>query len=158
MITAERYHDFSCGHRVHGHEGKCRGLHGHNYRITFVVRGEASALDALGRVVDFSVIKDKLCGWLEDNWDHRFLLWGDDPFFDALSAMFAENRPSDPVDMDHLQQSIIRVPFNPTAENMAEHLLHVVGPQQLRGSGVKLIRVRVEETRKCSAVAEDITA
>ena len=60
--------------------------------------------------------------------------------------------------MDHLQQSIIRVPFNPTAENMAEHLLHVVGPQQLRGSGVKLIRVRVEETRKCSAVAEDITA
>ena len=43
MITAERYHDISMGHRVVGHENKCRHLHGHNYRIHFVC--EASSLD-----------------------------------------------------------------------------------------------------------------
>ena len=36
MITVERYHDISMGHRVVGHESKCRHLHGHNYRIHFV--------------------------------------------------------------------------------------------------------------------------
>ena len=156
MITAERYHDFCCGHRVHAHEGKCRGLHGHNYRITFVVRGETSALDALGRVVDFSVIKDRLCNWLEDHWDHRFLLWERDPFAHTMAELFAAG--PDTNDMSYLAQSLIRVPFNPTAENMADYLLMIVGPAQLAGTGVKLIRVRVEETRKCSAVADDSTA
>ena len=36
MITVERYHDISMGHRVVGHESKCRHLHGHNYRIHFI--------------------------------------------------------------------------------------------------------------------------
>ena len=76
MITATRYHDISCGHRVVGHEGKCQYLHGHNYRIHFTCTAES--LDTVGRVIDFSVIKSKLCMWLEDNWDHMFLAWDED--------------------------------------------------------------------------------
>jgi 6-pyruvoyltetrahydropterin/6-carboxytetrahydropterin synthase len=68
-IIAERYHDISCGHRVVGHENKCRHLHGHNYRIHFSI--EAEELDKVGRVMDFSVIKAKLCQWLEDYFDHK---------------------------------------------------------------------------------------
>jgi hypothetical protein len=49
--------------------------------------------------------------------------------------------------------SIVFVPFNPTAENMARYLLEVIGPQQLVGTGVGLVSVTVEETRKCSASA-----
>ncbi len=154
MITAERYHDFSCGHRVHAHEGKCRGMHGHNYRITFVVQGDTAELDALGRVVDFSVIKDRLCNWLEEHWDHRFLLWERDPFAATMAMLFAAEPATD--DMSHLAHSLIQVPFNPTAENMAAYLLDVIGPAQLANTGVKLIRVRVEETRKCSAIAEHL--
>src|SRR5690606_2639979 len=77
MITAERYHDISCGHRVVGHEGKCRFLHGHNYRIHFEIQAES--LDTVGRVIDFSVIKEKLCMWLEEHYDHKFLIWQEDP-------------------------------------------------------------------------------
>ena len=58
MLTAERYHDISCGHRVVGHENKCRHLHGHNYRVHFVCT--AANLDHIGRVIDFSIIKEKL--------------------------------------------------------------------------------------------------
>ena len=77
MWTASRYHDFSTGHRVYGHENKCAHAHGHNYRVHFHCAG---GLDNVGRVIDFSVIKDKLCNWLEDNWDHKFILWEKDPW------------------------------------------------------------------------------
>lgn len=106
MITAERYHDISCGHRVVGHEGKCRFLHGHNYRIHFEIQAES--LDTVGRVIDFSVIKEKLCMWLEEHYDHKFLIWQEDPLLKDLQKIADE--------------SLVIVPYNPTAENIAKYL------------------------------------
>jgi 6-pyruvoyltetrahydropterin/6-carboxytetrahydropterin synthase len=87
--------------------------------------------------MDFSVIKEKLCEWLETQWDHRFLVWIEDPAGPHLREM-------DPT-------GVVAVPFNPTAENMAQYLVDVIGPQQLAGTGVTLVNVRIEETAKCSA-------
>ena len=140
-ITAERYHDISTGHRVVGHENKCRHLHGHNYRIHFVC--EADQLDSVGRVIDFGVIKEKLCMWAENYWDHKFLAWEQDPVMKAA----CEHMDTD----EFFNPSVVFVPFNPTAENMAQHLVEVIGPQQLAGTGVTLVSVRIEETAKCSA-------
>ena len=151
MITIERYHDISCGHRVCGHETKCRFLHGHNYRITFTCTAEA--LDSLGRVIDFSVVKATLCAWLETQWDHKMLLWEHDPLLAQMRALGTAGDGFALLDAA-FGESVIAVPFNPTAENMAAHLLDEIGPLCLAGTGVKLVRVRVEETRKCSAVAE----
>jgi 6-pyruvoyltetrahydropterin/6-carboxytetrahydropterin synthase len=136
-ITAHRYHDISCGHRVVGHEGKCVHLHGHNYRIHFECSMDYGGLDELGRVIDFGVIKSRLCMWLESNWDHRMILWDQDPLLFQLHEI-------DP-------QGVVAVPFNPTAENIGAHLLEVIGPQAMRGTGVTLTKVTVEETRKCGA-------
>lgn len=135
--TVERYHDISCGHRVWGHESKCAHMHGHNYRITFYCIGDEQAVDQLGRVIDFSVIKEKLCMWVEEHWDHKFLMYVRDPLCSYLK--------------DVAPQDIVVCTFNPTAEHMAQHLVNVVGPMQLEGTGVRLFSVRVEETRKCSA-------
>jgi 6-pyruvoyltetrahydropterin/6-carboxytetrahydropterin synthase len=134
-LKAIRYHDISCGHRIYGHEGKCSNLHGHNYRIHF--HCEAKNLDEIGRVIDFGVIKLCLCGWIEDNWDHKLLLWGNDP----LAMPLAELSP----------ESVSLTSFNPTAENMAKFLCEELGPLQLCGTNVRLTAVVVEETRKCSA-------
>lgn len=147
-IKAHRYHDISVGHRVVGHEGKCRFLHGHNYRVHFTV--EADALDSIGRVMDFSVIKERLCMWLEKYWDHKFLAWEQDSLIDKLSVAFSGNDLEDIVDSETFADSIVSVPFNPTAENMALHLVQVVGPLQLKDSGCVLTEVVIEETRKCS--------
>lgn len=130
----KRYHDICAGHRVHGHEGKCRHLHGHNYRITFTC--ESDDLDDIGRVIDFSEMKAKLCMWLEDEWDHKMLIWEQDPLAEVLP---------------NIDPTVVIVPFNPTAENIAQHLVEVVGPTQLAGTGIKLVHCDVEETRKCSA-------
>jgi 6-pyruvoyltetrahydropterin/6-carboxytetrahydropterin synthase len=135
--TATRYHDISCGHRVVGHEGKCRFLHGHNYRVHFTCR--ARNLDSVGRVVDFGVIKEALCMWLEVHWDHKMLLWDQDQMCAAFEVE----------DVDY-----VPVPFNPTAENMAEYLVRNVAPAQLGDLDVECFRVTIEETSKCSATYE----
>lgn len=129
-----RRHEIHCGHRVAGHESKCAHLHGHAY--VFDLTCEAAELDSLGRVIDFAVIKERICGWLEDAWDHRMLLWEQDPLLPGLRA---------------LDPSVVAVPFNPTAENIARHMVEVIGPQTLRGTGVRLVCVGVQETSKCSA-------
>ena len=147
--TAERYHDISTGHRVVGHENKCRHLHGHNYRIHFVC--EAQQLDTVGRVIDFGVIKAKLCMWVEDNWDHKFLAWECDTMMQTLQSLSERSDSMTQEDDKMFYESLVFVPFNPTAENMAQHLVQVIGPLQLAGTGVTLTSVRIEETAKCSA-------
>jgi 6-pyruvoyltetrahydropterin/6-carboxytetrahydropterin synthase len=136
MHKVERFHDISCGHRVVGHESKCQYLHGHNYRIHFTCVSEE--LDNIGRVIDFSVIKEKLCMWLEENYDHKMLIWYKDPLLEDLKRISND--------------SIVVLPFNPTAENIAEHLVKVIAPTLLKDTCVELIECKVEETRKCSAI------
>jgi 6-pyruvoyltetrahydropterin/6-carboxytetrahydropterin synthase len=147
-IAATRYHDISCGHRVVGHEGKCAHMHGHNYRFYFTVQAEdlssvarrTEGLDNIGRVLDFGVIKRLLCMWLEDSWDHKFLVFDEDPWAYTLQQL-------DP-------RGVVLVPFNPTAENMAAYMLTHVGPNELQGTGCKLVLCTIEETAKCSATAQ----
>lgn len=152
-MRATRYHDISCGHRVVGHENKCRHLHGHNYRIHFTCQAQPHifATDNIGRVIDFGEIKAKLCMWVENNWDHKFLAWDQDPVMHALQDHLRfEDDEAEAI----FDGSLVWVPFNPTAENMAEYLVHVVGPQMLTDTGVRLVRVDIEETAKCSVSYE----
>lgn len=135
-MTVSRTHAFCYGHRVYGHESKCAHLHGHEGLVTFTIRGPN--LDNIGRVLDFSAIKERLCNWVEDNWDHKFIMFSGDPLVRHLIAL-------DP-------SGVWNSPFNPTAENFAKYLLEEVGPKQLAGTGTELIEVKFEETRKCYAV------
>ena len=130
-----RWHEIDAGHRVVGQGGKCTRLHGHRYRIHFIISNEV--LNDIGMVLDFGIIKEKLCAWLDLNWDHRLLIWEEDPMLPALRAV-------DP-------QGVVSVPFNPTAENMADFLLRVTGPQLLEDEPCRLVAVTVEETSKCAA-------
>lgn len=130
----ERYHDISCGHRVYNHEGKCKNLHGHNYRFNFFC--EAPKLDSIGRVIDFDEIKKRLCNWLEENFDHKMLIWSEDPVFS---------------DLQKIDSTVTSVPFNPTAECLAEYMVKTIGPQQLKDTGITLVKCTVNETSKCSA-------
>lgn len=61
-----------------------------------------------GFVVDFGDVKAVL-----NEWDHYTLLWHKDPVLVAerVGGRIVEN-----------SSHVIRVPFNPTAENMAKHM------------------------------------
>lgn len=129
-----RKHEIHCGHRVYQHESKCRNLHGHSY--VFHLKCSSESLDNLGRVIDFSVIKELLCKWLDDNWDHKMILWDQDPLFTELLK---------------LDSSVVSIPYNPTAENLARYLVEIIGPQLFAHLPIILSEVTLEETSKCSA-------
>jgi len=125
-----------------GHENKCAHLHGHNYVVELTA---ASELDSIGRVIDFSVLKMLVGSWIEQQWDHGFILNKDDRDAIAIVADF--------IPRDGAKQKIHLMPYNPTAENMAKYLLEVIGPATLAGTGVRLVGVVVHETENCKAEA-----
>lgn len=141
LVTAVRRLQFCAGHRVYKHESKCRHLHGHNYQVflharPLVVSESSDGLDELGRVIDFSVLKQRFVGWIEENWDHGFIVFDQD--LEALNLL--KSLPG---------QKIYVLNANPTAENMALHLLNDIGPKLLAGENVELSKIVLWETENC---------
>ncbi len=137
-ITCTRRLQFCAGHRVHKHESKCAHLHGHNY-VAFIT-ARAPSLDRIGRIVDFSVLKDRVGGWIDQEWDHGFILYQYD--YDAIQTVSALK-----------DQKLYLLPTNPTAENMAEHLLRNVCPLLFDDTPIEVQHVRLWETENCYAEA-----
>lgn len=145
------------GHRIYGHEGKCACLHGHRYQIQVTLR--AIELDAIGRVLDFGVMKEKIGRWLEVSWDHGLVLWGEDPlvglFGVAGRSLLKGDEETGQAIMAALNDMKLYVmDCNPTAENMAQHLLYEVIPELLGANPVICTRVVVMETPNCWATAD----
>ena len=132
---------FCAGHRLLNHGGKCENFHGHNYVAEIYVTSDE--VDSVGRVVDFADINRVFKHWIDENWDHGFVLWDQDQ--NALDAivMVQPNR-------------VFELPYNPTAENMARYLLEVVAPKLLVGvsdRGVHVSRVVLWENENSFAEA-----
>jgi len=119
---------FCYGHRLLGHRGKCRHLHGHNGVIEVTLRRR---LDRLGMVMDFARIKAAVEGWVKAELDHRMLLNARDPLAAALRA---------------LGEPVVALPGNPTAENIAR-LVYA----RARARKLPVLRVRLWETRDSAA-------
>jgi 6-pyruvoyltetrahydropterin/6-carboxytetrahydropterin synthase len=91
---------FDSGHRLLDYEGKCTFPHGHTYRAEVFI--EAPSLDPLGLVFDFTELKHHIKYWIDNNWDHAFLVNSrDTELIEAFSHLsrsrvyrFQENNPS----------------------------------------------------------------
>lgn len=142
MITCTRRLTFAAGHRVYGHESKCAHPHGHNYVVEITAQSNDGrrGVDEIGRVIDFSAIKERVGGWLDSRWDHGFLVFKDDPLWGVLVS-------HDP------NWKVVPLPFNPTAEEMARYILLTKCPVLMLGTEVTVTKVRVWETENCYAEA-----
>lgn len=138
LITCTRRIQFCAGHRVLGHEGHCANLHGHNY-VAFIT-AEAEQLDNVGRVVDFSVLKQHVGGWIDREWDHGFIA---NRYDEQAVAAVTATQP----------HKLYLLPDNPTAENLADYLLTVVCPKVLAGLDITVTSVTIHETENCYATA-----
>ena len=135
MNTITRKLEWDSGHRVLGHEGKCRHIHGHRYIAEVTVSAEK--LDSLGRVIDFSIIKKEIGEWIDYYWDHNLLLHPKDPltklwFTEGSGDLFGDRGP-------------FIFSGNPTAENMARHLFQV-SCVLLKKHSISVVKVRIYET------------
>jgi len=152
LITCTRLLGFDAGHRVHEHESKCAHLHGHRYTAELTASGN---LDRLGRVVDFGVLKRLVGAWIDDHWDHGFIVWQHDPLVEVLQELHVRESLGETDDevSEPIRQKLFLLPENPTAENLAAYLLEIVCPQLLEGTGVRVVHVRLWETPNCYADA-----
>ena len=134
--------EFDSGHRVLGHEGKCRYIHGHRYKAEITV--ESDRLDDCGRVLDFGKIKELVGGWIDKNWDHNLILHYDDP----LITNGTYDHPTDKA-TGIIRDILGRLPFimpsaypNPTAENLVAVLAYaareILLPYDLEVTHVRL--------------------
>ena len=96
-------------------------------------------------MIDFAELKSLFKGWLDEHWDHGFILNEDDE--NGLNAI----RMVEPC-------KYYELPYNPTAENMARYLLEVVCPQLLSDADVQATRVVIWETEEAFAEARLPTA
>ena len=55
--------EFSSAHYLRGYKGKCKNLHGHNWKVEIIII--ADELDEIGMVADFGFLKSKMNGILE---------------------------------------------------------------------------------------------
>ncbi len=134
MITCTRRIEFDAAHRIMNHESKCKMLHGHRYVLeaTFI----AEELDSLGRVIDFGKVKEILGAWIDNNLDHNTILGIADK---NLGEKIAQETG----------QKIYYINKNPTAENIAKHILEEIIPQIFDGHEVACIGVKLYETPNC---------
>ena len=70
---------FAAAHHIPDHPGKCRFLHGHNYKVRVHLR--AAELDRIGMVLDFAELK-RLTEEVVGIWDHQVI--NQFPPFDLL--------------------------------------------------------------------------
>lgn len=134
--TCTRRISFDAAHRVMEHEHRCQLLHGHRYVVEATF--QAKELDALGRVIDFGVIKEKLGAWIDTNWDHNTILHENDKELGDVIA-------------NQTGQEVFYLPFNPTAEHLAVFLLEEVCSNLFADTDVICVKVKVEETANCFA-------
>lgn len=136
MFTCTRRIEFDAAHRLRNHESKCRHVHGHRYVVeaTFA----ADALDKVGRVIDFGVVKEKLGGWIDAHWDHTLVL-------EAADKGLGDSIES------HTHQDIYYLPYPPSAENMARYLFEEICPALFEDSDIACTRLRIYETPNCYA-------
>jgi 6-pyruvoyltetrahydropterin/6-carboxytetrahydropterin synthase len=137
-LTIMRRIRFCAGHRLHRHGGKCEYFHGHNYIADFYVTGDA--VDDVGRVIDFAELKRLFKGWIDEHWDHGFVLNESDANGLAAVKMVEPCR-------------YYVLPYNPTSENMAIYLLREVCPKLLAGKGVTATKVVLWESDESFAEA-----
>jgi len=137
-IEIMRRISFCAGHRLYRHGGKCEYFHGHNYVAEFYVT--ADEVDDIGRVIDFAELKQRFKGWIDEHWDHGFILFERDK--NGIDAI----RRVEPC-------KYFVLPYNPTAENMARYLLDHVAVDLLAGSAATATKVVVWETEQAFAAA-----
>jgi len=120
---------FCYGHRLLAYQGKCRYLHGHNGKVEIELG--AKALDQLGMVMDFEEVKRHVQTWIDAELDHKMLLSRDDPAVPVLQR---------------LQEPLVLMDCNPTAENIAKMIF-----EYAKGKGLPVVSVRLWETVSSSA-------
>ena len=131
MTTVTKTVKFDAAHVLTDHQGLCRNLHGHTYRVDVSVATETDG----DMVIDFKELKGVLAEVILDRFDHGFIY---------NSGSVGESEIAAVVEKHGMRT--VAIPFRSTVENLAKMFYN-----ELKGRIAGLSSVKVWETADNSA-------
>ena len=137
MITIAKDFDWEMSHRLTFHEGLCRNIHGHSYRLRVYLKGENTRNGMILDFYELALIINPILAEL----DHAFLCSKDD---DLIISFLTKN---------NFKMKIMEN-FS-TCENMCSWFSSQIAPKLREYKNIKELGIRVYETK--DAFAQDWT-
>lgn len=132
---------FDAAHRLSNYEGKCKRIHGHTYKV--LVEVSSDSLNEWGAVMDFGDLKKIMNEKIDMVYDHKLLLFIDDP----LNLEISKNMPKD---------WIVWMNTNTSAENIAKDIFTEIAIiLKVTHKNITLNKVAVYETPKNAAIHQE---
>ena len=107
MITVTKTVKFDAAHVLTNHQGLCKNLHGHTYRVDVSVAQAAD--DGRDMVIDFKDLKGIANEVICDRFDHAFIYNTESAGEKEIAAVVEKNG-----------MRTVAIPFRSTAENLAK--------------------------------------
>lgn len=140
---------FDMAHMLTGHEGLCKNVHGHTYKLEVVLKspnvisepGEDIRPDE-GMLLDFKELKKVLSEHITDKYDHSFVYWNESKEECRIANLLGS-----------MNKKVVGLPFRTTAENMSKDMFEKLEPviKALQGNCV-LHEIKLWETPTSCAV------
>ncbi len=130
MIKISKEYSWEMGHRLPNHNGPCRNIHGHSYRMFVELEGEVGKN---GMIIDFKDLSLLVKPIIEEL-DHSFLCFAEDK--DVINFLKEHN----------LKYKIVS--YNPTVENICMDLFQKI-KEKIIGHNIKNIKhltIRIHES------------
>ena len=105
MTTVTKTVKFDAAHVLTDHQGLCRNLHGHTYRVDVSVAAEADG----DMVIDFKELKGILAEVILDRFDHSFIYNTGSADESEIAAVVEKHG-----------MRTVAIPFRSTVENLAK--------------------------------------
>ena len=133
MITVTKTVKFDAAHVLTNHQGLCKNLHGHTYRVDVSVAQAED--DDRDMVIDFKDLKTIANEVICDRFDHAFIYNTESAGEKEIAAVVEKNG-----------MRTVAIPFRSTAENLAKMFYN-----ELKSRVPGLSAVKVWETADSSA-------
>jgi len=135
-MTVTKEFTFDMAHRLPNHEGKCKNIHGHTYKLQVTVEGSIKGVRSVGdsdegMVIDFKQFKEIVNKFINDHLDHYYLSYSGDH---AVNKFMREQK-----------FLLTVVDFIPTAENMVNWIEKELGQRFFR-IGLSVFQIKLWET------------
>ena len=125
MITVTKTVKFDAAHILTNHQGLCKNLHGHTYRVDISVSQPEG--DERDMVIDFKDLKRIATETICDRFDHAFIYNTESAGEREIAAVVEKNG-----------MRTVAIPFRSTAENLAKLFYNDLKPRIPGLSAVKV--------------------
>lgn len=131
---------FETGHALYGHNGKCKNIHGHSYKLSVTIFGKPlgdSKSSKFGMIMDFSDLKKIVKEEIVNPLDHATIFNKNTPHL-----QLANNLKS-------IGHKVVLVDYQPTSEMLVIDFAKKI-KKRLPGD-IQLFSLKLQETATCFA-------